>query len=252
MSQTIGFDRDIKLEWLDAVATQVAAGRSTQEVRKVIHKMLGGVLSSGKPGAAMTKTTTVLLHVWSQVPENATGLRDRIATVVPELSPQERLAAHWSMCISTYPFFLDVAANIGRLIGLQGEVSIASLRRRLAERWGDRSLMPQATRKVVRSMVAWGVLQDLKPGLYVGRDRPFHVGVRAGTFFAEALLVGTGQKAMAVLDIERHPALFPFGTGVSVSILRAAKQFSVHRQGVDMEIVELATKWDARHSPASK
>lgn len=241
MRQSIGFDRDIKLEWLDAVATQVSAGRSTQEVRKAIHKMLGGVLASGKPKAAMIKTTTVLLHIWSQVPENAVGLRDRIAAVVSELSPQERLAAHWSMCISTYPFFLDVAANIGRLIGLQGEVSLASLRRRLAERWGDRSLMPQAARKVVRSMVAWGVLRDLKPGLYVGLDRPLDLEARAGTFLAEALLVGTGRRSLPVLDIERHPAVFPFGTGVSVSILRAAKQFSVHRQGVDMEIVELAT-----------
>lgn len=242
MRQSIGFDRDIKLDWLDMVATQVSLGRTNQEVRESIHKMLEETTPDGMAKAARVKTTTVLLHTWSQVPENARGLRDRIAAVLAELDSQERLAAHWSMCIATYPFFLDVAANVGRLIGLQGEVSLASLRRRLAERWGDRPLMPQATRKVVRSMVAWGVLRDLKPGLYVGCDRPLHVGERAGTFLAEGLLVGSGQRSLPVLNIERHPAVFPFGTGVSVSILRAAKQFSVHRQGVDMEIVELATK----------
>ncbi len=239
MRQPIGFDRDIKLEWMDAVATQVAAGRTTQEVRKSIHKMVGGVRATGKPGAALVKTTTVLLHIWSQVPENAVGLRDRIAAVIPELNPQERLAGHWSMCISTYPFFQDVAANVGRLIGLQGEVSIASLRRRLAERWGDRSLMPQAARKVVRSMVAWGVLRDLKPGLYVGRDKPLHVGARAGTFLAEGLLLGSGQRSLPVTDIEKHPALFPFAAVVTASALRSARHFSVHRQGVDTDMVEL-------------
>jgi len=61
-------------------------------------------------------------------------------------------------------------------------------------------------------------------------------------FLAEALLVGTGRRSLPVLDIERHPAVFPFGTSVSVDILRAAKQFTAHRQGFDMEIVELATK----------
>ena len=239
MRRSIGFDRDIRLEWLDAVATQVAAGLNTQEVRAHIHKMLGGVLASGRPGAALTKTTTVLLHIWSQVPGNAVAMRDRIAPIISELSPEERLAAHWAMCMATYPFFLDVAANVGRLMSLQGEVSQSSLKRRLAEKWGDRSLMPQATRKVVRSMVAWGVLRDVKPGLYVPRDRLLSVGPQAGTFLVEAILVGSGRRSMSVGDIERHPALFPFGDVTSLRILRAAKQFSVHRQGVDMEVVEL-------------
>ena len=47
MRPAIGFDRDIKLEWLDAVATQVAASRTTQEVRASIHKMLDSLLASG-------------------------------------------------------------------------------------------------------------------------------------------------------------------------------------------------------------
>jgi hypothetical protein len=241
MRPSIGFDRDIKLEWLDAVATQVAAGHTTSEVRTSIHRMLGGILASGKPGAAMTKTTTVLLHIWSKVPDNAVGLRDRIAPIVSDLSPQERLAAHWSMCIASYPFFLDVASNVGRLMSLQDEVSLATLRRRLAERWGDRSLMPQATRKVVRSMVSWGMLRDIKPGLYAHREGLLQVGTHVSTFLVEALLVSSGQRSIPLMDIERHPALFPFRTAASLSVLRAAKQFSVHRQGVDMEIVELAS-----------
>ena len=240
MRPSIGFDRDIKLEWLDAVATQVSAGRSTQQVRTSIHEMLGGVSASGMPRAALTKTTTVLLHIWSQVPDNALPLRDRIAPVIPDLSPQERLAAHWSMCMATYPFFLDVAANMGRLMALQGEVFLASLRRRLAERWGDRSLMPQAARKVVRSMVTWDVLRDIKPGQYTCRNGPLAVGQRACTFLFEAILVGSGQNSMPIADLERHPALFPFRATASLSLLRTAKQFSLHRQGVGMEIVELA------------
>ncbi len=240
MRPSIGFDRDIKLEWLDAVATQVSAGRSTREVRASIRQMLGGVLAGGKPRAALVKTTTVLLHIWSQVPHNALALRDRIAPVIADLSPPQRLAAHWSMCMATYPFFLDVAANVGRLMTLQGEVSLVSLRRRLAERWGDRSLMPQATRKVVRSMVAWGALRDIKPGQYTRGDCLVPVGERASTFLVEAILLGSGRKSMPIPDIERHPALFPFRAAASVGLLRTAKQFSVHRQGLDMEIVELA------------
>jgi hypothetical protein len=146
------------------------------------------------------------------------------------------------MCVATYPFFLDVAATIGRLIALQGDVSLVDLRRRLAERWGDRSLMPQASGKVVRSMVAWGALRNIKPGLYGTSDRPLHISARAATFLVEAVLIGSTQKSLPITNIDRHPALFPFQMAASVSVLRAAKQFAIHRQGVDMEVVELASR----------
>jgi hypothetical protein len=240
MRPSIGFDRDIKLEWLDAVATQVSAGHATDEVRASIHRMLSGVLASGKAGSALTKTTTVLLRIWSRVPAPAVALRDRILPVIPDLNPHDRMAAHWSMSIAAYPFFLDVATHIGRLLALQGEVSIVDLRRRLKERWGDRSLMPQAAGKVVRSMVAWGALRDIKSGLYGGPEHVIQLGPRVGPFLAEAILIGGSQKSMPVANLERHPAIFPFRLSGSISILRAAKQFSVHRQGVDTEIVELA------------
>jgi hypothetical protein len=42
--------------------------------------------------------------------------------------------------------------------------------------------------------------------------------------------------------IGKHPALFPFAAVVTVGSFRAARHFSVHRQRVDMGIVELATK----------
>jgi hypothetical protein len=89
-------------------------------------------------------------------------------------------------------------------------------------------------------MVAWEVLRDIKPGQYTHRDGLLPVGQRACTFLIEAILVGSGQKSMPIPDIERHPALFPFRTATSSSLLRTAKQFSVHRQGVDMDIVELS------------
>jgi hypothetical protein len=242
MRPSIGFDRDIRLEWLDAVATQVHAGHGTEEVRGFIRNMLTGVLASGKAGSALTKTTTVLLRIWSRVPDAAVGLRNRIAPEISDLTASDRLAAHWSMCLATYPFFLDVAATIGRLIALQGDVSLVDLRRRLAERWGDRSLMPQASGKVVRSMVAWGALRNIKPGLYGTPERSLHISQRAATFLVEAILVGSTNKCLPVINIDRNPALFPFQMAASVSVLRAAKQFSVHRQGVDMEIVELASR----------
>jgi hypothetical protein len=90
-------------------------------------------------------------------------------------------------------------------------------------------------------MVSWGALRNIKPGLYGSPERHPHISTRAGTFLVEAILIGSPQKSLPITNIDRHPALFPFQMAASVGVLRAAKQFSVHRQGVDMEIVELAS-----------
>jgi hypothetical protein len=64
-----------------------------------------------------------------------------------------------------------------------------------------------------------GVARDLKPGLYVGQGRSLHLGACAGMFLAEALLVGTGRRSLPVLEIERHPAVFPFGTSALLLVI---------------------------------
>ena len=137
--------------------------------------MLTGVLASGKSGSALTKTTTVLLRIWSRVPRPAVGLRNRIAPVIP--GAQCARAARRSLVhVPRNLSFLFGRCSYHRKASCAARRSfIVRLERRLAERWGDRSLMPQASGKVVRSMVAWGVLRNIKPGLYGSFDRPLHI-----------------------------------------------------------------------------
>lgn len=235
----IGFDRQINLEWLDAVAAQVAAGATPAQVRQFIHHLLDGVLANGKSGSALTKTTTVLAHIWSQVPPAARALRDRTTRLLPHLPPEERLALHWAMATATYPFFADVAEAIGRLSNLQGDVSQASLIRRLAEKWGDRSLMPQAARKVIRSMVQWGVLKDTdQPGVYHPASK-IRIQASASLLLVESLLADESKTTIPIAGLARFPGLFPFEVEIAVQRLRRADQFQVHRQGFAVEVVEL-------------
>lgn len=41
---------------------------------------------------------------------------------LPDLRP-----LHWGMCLTTHPFFRDVAAVSGRLLSLQGSVALAMI-----------------------------------------------------------------------------------------------------------------------------
>lgn len=236
----VGFDRRIDLEWLDAAAGKVAAGAGPREVRAYLHELLDGVVAGDKRGSARWKTVSVLSHVWSQVPDEATGLRDRAASLLQEVGPAERLALHWAMVLGTYPFAVDVADAVGRLVSLQGSVALSQLTRRLVEAWGERSTMVRATQRVVRSMVQWGVLKDTADkGVYVQASAAPVVSGRVAEVLVEAVLLDSEQDVMQVDQLVGHPALFPFQVQIGVHELRSAKRFRVHRHGLDVDVVGL-------------
>lgn len=237
---SIGFDRRIDLEWLDAAAAQAAAGVQPEELRAYLWNLLEGVVSGDDSNSARRKTVTVLSHIWGDVPRNAASLRERAASHLEVSTPDERLALHWAMMVGTYPVFTDTAAAIGRLLTLQGSFTLAHLARRLAEAWGERSTLERAGQRIVRSMVQWGVLRDTTTrGMYEAVPRRRKVGPAIGAVVIEALLVDAGEAVVPLNQLIGHPAAFPFKLEVNAGHIRDASQFQVHRHGLDSDFVEL-------------
>ena len=144
------------------------------------------------------------------------------------------------MMIGTYPIFSDVAGGVGRLLMLQGHFSLAHLTRRLVGVWGERSTLLRAAQRIVRSMVQWGVLRDTATsGIYERAHPPKPIGLAVGTVLIEAVLIDSEASAIAIEQLARHSALFPFALALNASHVRSASQFHVFRQGLDSDFVEL-------------
>ncbi len=237
----IGFDRRISLEWLDAAATHAASGVPTDELRAHIWSLLDGAVTGDRSNSARGKTVTVLNHIWGDVPAHATSLRERAVAQLKGSTPDERLALHWAMMVGTYPVFTDTATAVGRLLALQGAFTLPHLTRRLVGVWGERSTLKRAGQRIVRSMVQWDVLRDtVKRGSYEAGPRRRRVGPTVGTVLLEALLVGAEETSVPLGQLTTHPAFFPFDLNVNASHVRSASQFRVHRQGLDLDFVELS------------
>lgn len=240
---TIGFDRRIDLDWLDAAAAQAAAGASTDALRTGLWTFLDGIVSGDTSNTARGKTVTVLSHIWGAVPPSAIGLRQLAIERLDTCTAEERLALHWAMMIGTYPVFSDIASAVGRLLKLQGSFTLAVLSRRLAGSWGARSTLLRAVQRIVRSMVQWDVLQDTPtPGYFTGPADLRRVGADVGLILLEALLVDAEQACLPLGQLLTHPALFPFELALNVDQVRAATQFRLYREGLDSDMVELDTE----------
>src|SRR5690606_22686814 len=141
---------------------------------------------------------------------------------------------------AAYPFFADHAAVLGRLFPLQETVSAAQIKRRIAEQWGDRSTVMRTSRHVVRTMVAWGVIEDAGKGSYVRAGDPRSVTAEIAQVLLEAVLLDSEQEALPLARVGQHPALFPFDLRLDAQQLRLSDRVRVYRQGLDTDYVTLA------------
>lgn len=240
VSLVIGFDRRIKLEWLDSVAWKASMTHDMLEIRTYLENMLEPEHPSQE---ARDKTIGVLTRIWARVPERHRPLQEQAFRFLAEEGPDARLWLHWGMTLLAYPFFRDIADIIGRLLILQNEISLGQIRRRLCERWGERSTVLRACRRVVRSMVDWGVLEDThKKGIYVPGPRKAPVSTEVQLWFLAALLSSLDSEILLMQQVPNLSVAFPFHLDISEAAIRKSKQLEVQRQGLDVDIVTIARR----------
>ncbi|MDP8932288.1 MAG: hypothetical protein M3O70_27960 [Actinomycetota bacterium] len=240
MPRTLGFDWKVQLAWLDDTAAQVAEGTGPQELRGYLDEYLQRDADTELSPTARSKAITVLSHLRCNVPQHATSFRDRALSLLREVLPDERVAVHWSMASATYPFFTDVTAVVGRMLALQGETDIRTVRRRVAERWGERSTVARAVGVVVGTMRDWGTIDAIGKGRSVATPAlpvPHHL---SETLVEGLLLSGTIQN-VSTDDALHHPSLFPFKLNLDLRELRSSATVAVDRLGGTVDVIRLAS-----------
>lgn len=251
--KVVGIDRKLRLDWLDAAAAKVASGSSVEDLREYLRDLLGDELSGRSFNSDLGKTITVLCHIWATVPEDAVGLRDRALAVFSRVDGDNRLAVHWAMMIGTYPFALATTETVGKLLSLQEEFSIALLRRRLVGAWGDRAIVKNAAQRLVRTMVQWEVLEETEVrGAYRQPSRRITLDPAVEHLLFEALLTRAPGRELQMNQLSTHAAAFPFALRVNAHQIRAAKQFRVDRQGLDVDVVGIVDEPPSKPKKATK
>ena len=200
----IGIYHQIDREILDIVADLHSKGCPRDEIRKeaiVLHSMMGiGPKTSEKRSRPAFKA-------WVSNPTNTS----RYATgLYPSCRDEERLALHVAMLYRSYPFFTDVMGIIGSQLQLGAPVSQRIIRNRILRSYGQGENARQAVQKVIQSLVSWNVLYKAKqPGEY-SYSEPLSVSLEVCEVLLSGFIEGSKVIAIAVTEINKIPALFPW------------------------------------------
>jgi PAS domain-containing protein len=209
----IGYNRTVKLQWLNETLDLFLRGKSDAEIYGILSDRLSNELSVGSQAqrGSREKTITLLMKTWVRVPPPLREFRNDGLQLLREFSREDRLIFHWGMTVAVYPFWRVVADVIGRLFRLQGSATPMQVQRRVKELLGEREAVARSTRYVLRAFSDWGVILDSsESGTYCPAPPISLTELRSTVWLLEATLLSLPDNVSDFRALLNAPSLFPF------------------------------------------
>lgn len=243
-SDQIGFSQRVRLEWLEQTANLVMAGNDKAAVNEAMQELLKDKVSIGGQAERgnREKIITILLKTWLTVPGELESFRVEGLELFKRVPRRDHLPIHWGMVMAVYPFWSGVATQTGRLLRLQGSAAAAHVQRRVREQYGERETVSRAARRVLRSFLDWGVLQDIGlKGIYTSGTTLSVEDQRLIAWLIEAALHSHINHSASFADLMESPSFFPFKFApVHVeNIMAASSNLDYIRHGLDDNLIIL-------------
>ncbi len=240
----IGFSQRVRLEWLERVANLVLAGNDEVSIDGALQELLVDKLSVGGDAKRgnREKVITILTKIWVRPPRDLEPLRRDGLVLLSGLPRRERIAVHWGMAHAVYPFWGTVAAQVGRLLRLQGRVAASQVQRRVREQYGERETVSRAARRVLRSFIDWEVLKETaRKGVYTSGLTLQISHEKVIAWLVEAFLWSHTRGSATLGTVLRSPSLFPLQLGEigPDRLASVSPRLEVIRLGGDEDLVTI-------------
>ena len=157
-------------------------------------------------------------------------------------NPSMAVPIHWGLISAVYPFWFNVARQTGRLLALQDQVTQTQIINRLKEQYGDRQTVSRYAKYVIRSFVAWGVLQDSEAKGCYEKSVPMNTTEPTlAILMFESALRATPEAKGALKLLLNTSTFFPFQLPVMTGdfIAQRNERIEVVRYGLDDELLKL-------------
>ena len=244
--ESIGIKQVVRLEWYDYTLDLLQQGLSAKEIRAALDDYLKDRLQTGgygeRGGKTYTKAITQLMKSWVTPAKELIPFRDEALKLSISADRETWMVLHWAMTSAAYPFWYKVAEQVGRLLNLQAATNQAQIRQRCFETFGERSTVERSARRVVRTFVAWGLLQETTPkGCYKRGEKTVITDTQFATILLESALHTLPNGKANLNSILQNPATFPFSLPILTGSMAAAdsSQIDVCRYGLDEELMML-------------
>lgn len=221
MAKMIGLSRALKPEWLNKTAESVLAGMSADEIKAMLNEYISFEITSKDN---IRKTRDILLNLWVYPfkEESSNSIRAMALDALRDGCP-DILAMHWCMLLLYYPVFVDVTGTIGALSSMQDSFSLAWLKEKMFEQWGERTTMVNSIPKIMQTLRQLGVVRSEKGACKIERNIISSDQTKI-ILIKTALTLGL-KSYYEPSELAVIPQMFPFEYDVTSEIIFGSNAF---------------------------
>jgi hypothetical protein len=243
--EKLGIKQTIQKHWMDLTVQLILSGMNEKQIRSELDQFLSTQKQSGGVGERGQKTYGMaigILSSWFSPDPELISFRDEALRIAQTFPSSQWFPLHWAVISASYPFWFNVAKQVGRLLNLQNRITQVQVFGRMKEQYGDRGTVSRNARYTVRSFVAWGALNDSETkGCYEKAAPVSVVDPNIAILMVESVLHATPEARGALGLLLNNPAFFPFQLPVLTGdfIAKHSDRIDVDRYGLDDELLKL-------------
>jgi len=237
INKNIGFNRNVKLDWLDAIASYVSETEDHVEIRERLEAIMPNV----EGVETKRKNIDILVNIWLKSKDISPNLYKEAKNLFNGIhNPKERIWLHYGLTLIYYPYFREIALLVGQISRYDEEFTKIMVKEKLISSRGELGSLERSLRYVLSSMKDWKVLAE-------GRNKHRYIAHRKNiqtdnndlqVWLLSCSLLAHPASQIPFDDLLRLPELFPFQFTLNLDDLRNTPNISVYRQGSGMNMVE--------------
>ena len=236
MAKMVGLSRNLKLPWLNKAAELCSSDLTEQEIKDQLNEYLSFEITSP---TNLRKTREILMKLWFYMPEGDDSMQAMMSSIRNEglrligQDPDNAIPAHWCQLLVTYPVFADLSRLIGKMFEFDDVITMAQVKRKLFDEWGERTTLYHSVDKLIATLKAIDVLESPGTGKYTVKRH----NIRNATVAHHLLhtMIVVDQRAYYRLpDLTSSVYLFPFTYKIKKDELLNDQRFSFNTFGGEL------------------
>ena len=231
MAKMVGLSRKLRLPWLKYTVDLVATGMEESEIKDKINEYLSFEIQSP---TVLRKTREILMNIWVYENQYTLDLKDEAIRLLKKY-PEYAVCINWCMMLAAYPVFIDMCKLIGKMSEFEDEITLAQLKNKLFDEWGERATLYHSIDKLIATLKELEVLHCDKPGKYhINKTVVNNEEVSKFMLLAVMKIDDSGYYSFQELNALVY--LFPFIYSVEKETILSDKRFSISSFGGELSV----------------